>query len=124
MMTLGSLFSGIGGFELGGLLAGISPQWLSEIEPFTMLVTHKYLPGVKQYGDVRKLNGAELEPVYVVTAGFPCQSVSISGRREGADIDGANGNEWRKHTSTNTYYADTTDGTATQEEFCQKKRHM
>ena len=71
-MKLGSLFSGIGGFELGGLLAGIEPRWLSEIEPFAVLVTHKRLPGVKQYGDARRLNGAELEPVDIITFGFPC----------------------------------------------------
>lgn len=72
MMTLGSLFSGVGGFELGGHLAGIEPRWLSEIEPFALLVTHKRLPGVKQYGDVCKLKGAELEPVDIITFGFPC----------------------------------------------------
>ena len=62
MKTLGSLFSGTGGFELGGLLAGIEPRWLSEIEPFAVLVTHKRFPGVKHYGDVCKMNGGELEP--------------------------------------------------------------
>ena len=72
MMTLGSSFSGVGGFELCGLLAGIEPRWLSEIEPFAVLVTHKRLPGVKQYGDARKLNGRELEPVDIITFGFPC----------------------------------------------------
>ena len=72
MKTLGSLFSGTGGFELGGLLAGIEPRWLREIEPFAVLVTHKRFPGVKQYGDVCKLKGGELEPVDIITFGFPC----------------------------------------------------
>ena len=83
MMTLGSLFSGTGGFELGGLLAGIEPRWLSEIEPFALLVTHKRFPGVKQYGDVCKLKGSELEPVDIITFGSPCQDLSVSGKRAG-----------------------------------------
>ena len=46
-LTLGSLFDGSGGFPLGGLLAGITPVWASEIEPFPIRVTTKRLPFMK-----------------------------------------------------------------------------
>ena len=82
-LTLGSLFSGSGGFELAGLLAGIKPVWNSEVDPFPIRVTTKRLPEVKHYGDVSTLNGAELEPVDVITFGSPCQDLSIAGRRAG-----------------------------------------
>ena len=80
---LGSLFSGSGGFELGGLLAGIKPVWNSEIAPFPKLVTYKRLPHVKHYGDVSKLKGGELEAVDIITFGSPCQDLSIAGKRAG-----------------------------------------
>ena len=82
-LTLGSLFSGSGGFELAGLLAGIKPVWNSDIEPFAIRVTTKRMPEVKHYGDVSTLNGAELEPVDVITFGSPCQDLSVAGRRAG-----------------------------------------
>ena len=71
-MTLGSLFSGSGGFELGGILAGVKPVWNSEIDPFPILVTHKRLPNVKHYGDVSKLKGGDLGAVDIITFGSPC----------------------------------------------------
>ena len=82
-LTLGSLFSGSGGFELGGILAGVKPVWKSEIEPFAVLVTHKRLPQVRHYGDVSAIKGSELEPVDIITWGSPCQDLSISGKRAG-----------------------------------------
>ncbi|MBQ6041882.1 MAG: DNA cytosine methyltransferase [Oscillospiraceae bacterium] len=82
-LTLGSLFDGSGGFPLGGILAGIEPKWSSEIEPFPILVTHRRLPGIKHYGDVSTLNGAELPPVDIITFGSPCQDLSIAGKRAG-----------------------------------------
>ena len=84
-LTLGSLFSGSGGFELAGMLAGITPVWNSEIEPYPVLVTHNRLPNVQHFGDVSKLNGAELPPVDVVTFGSPCQDMSVAGKRNGLD---------------------------------------
>ena len=84
-LTLGSLFSGSGGFELGGILAGIKPVFSSEIEPFPIRVTEKRLPEVKHYGDVNKLNGADLPPVDIITFGSPCQDMSIAGKRTGLD---------------------------------------
>ena len=82
-LTLGSLFDGIGGFPLAGKMAGITPVWASEIEPFPIRVTEKRLPEVKHYGDVHGLNGTEMEPVDIITFGSPCQDLSIAGRREG-----------------------------------------
>lgn len=84
-MKLGSLFDGSGGFPLGGIIAGITPVWSSEIEPFPIRVTEKRLPQMKHYGDVSKIAGADLEPVDVITFGSPCQDMSVAGRRAGLD---------------------------------------
>ena len=84
-LTLGSLFDGSGGFPLGGLLVGIKPLWASEIEPFPIRVTTKRLPFVTHYGDVSKLNGAELPPVDIIGFGSPCQNLSVAGTRSGLE---------------------------------------
>ena len=84
-LTLGSLFDGSGGFPLGGLISGITPVWASEIEPFPIRVTTKRLPFMKHYGDVSVLNGADLEPVDIITFGSPCQDMSVAGKRAGLD---------------------------------------
>lgn len=85
MLRLGSLFSGSGGFELGGLISGITPLWASEVEPFPIRVTTKRLPQVKHYGDVSKINGADVPPVDIITFGSPCQDMSVAGKRSGLD---------------------------------------
>ena len=72
MLRLGSLFSGSGGFELGGLISGITPKWASEVEPFPIRVTTKRLPEVKHLGDISKIDGGEIEPVDIITFGSPC----------------------------------------------------
>ena len=64
-------------------MAGIVPVWASEIEPFPVRVTEKRLPEMKHYGDVHGLNGANLEPVDIITFGSPCQDLSIAGKRSG-----------------------------------------
>ena len=84
-LTLGSLFDGSGGFPLGGLLAGITPVWSSEIEPFPVRVTTKRFPHMKHYGDISVLNGAKLPPVDIITFGSPCQDMSVAGKRSGLD---------------------------------------
>ena len=84
-LTLGSLFDGSGGFPLAGLLNGIRPVWASEVAPFPILVTAKRLPEVKHYGDISTLNGAELEPVDIITFGSPCTSLSVAGLRAGLE---------------------------------------
>ena len=82
-LTLGSLFSGSGAFELGGILAGIRPVFASEVEPFPIRVTTKRLPFVKHYGDVNSIRGDEVEPVDIITSGSPCTDISIAGKRAG-----------------------------------------
>ena len=84
-LTLGSLFDGSGGFPLGGLLAGITPVWASEIEPFPIRVTTMRLPFMKHYGDISQMDGGKIEPVDIITFGSPCTDMSIAGRRAGLD---------------------------------------
>nr|DAQ64720.1 MAG TPA: Cytosine specific methyltransferase [Caudoviricetes sp.] len=84
-LTLGSLFDGSGGFPLGGLLAGITPVWASEIEPFPIRVTTKRLPFMKHYGNISAMDGGKIEPVDIITFGSPCQDMSVAGRRGGLD---------------------------------------
>ena len=84
-LTLGSLFDGSGGFPLAGILAGVTPLWASEIEPFAVRVTTKRLPQMKHYGDVSQMCGADLPPVDIITFGSPCQDMSIAGKRDGLD---------------------------------------
>lgn len=86
-LTLGSLFDGSGGFPLGGVLAGITPIWASEIEPFPIRVTTARFPNMKHYGDITAINGSELEPVDIISFGSPCQNLSVAGKREGLDGD-------------------------------------
>ena len=84
-LTLGSLFDGSGGFPLGGLFAGITPVWASEIEPFPIRVTTKRLPFMKHYGDISFMDGSKIEPVDIITFGSPCQDMSVAGKRAGLD---------------------------------------
>lgn len=70
-LTLGSLFSGSGGFELAATLAGIRPVFLSEVEPFAVAVTRKNFPDVTHYGDVSALKGGDLRAVDVISFGSP-----------------------------------------------------
>lgn len=82
-MTIGSLFDGSGGFPLAGCMCGIEPLWASEIEPYPIAVTKARFPRMKHMGDVQKINGAEIDPVDVITFGSPCQDMSIAGKRAG-----------------------------------------
>ncbi len=82
-MTVGSLFAGIGGIDLGLERAGMRVVWQVEIDPACQKVLERYWPGVRRYGDVRTIEPSDLEPVDLVAGGFPCQDVSVAGRRAG-----------------------------------------
>ena len=70
---------------MGGLLAGITPVWASEIEPFPIRVTTKRLPFMKHYGNVSEMDGGKVEPVDIITFGSPCQDMSVAGKRAGLE---------------------------------------
>jgi len=83
-VTVGSLFAGIGGFDLGLERAGMEIKWQVEIDPFCRAVLEKHWPHVKRYEDVRAV-GSELEWVDWICGGFPCQDLSSAGKRAGLD---------------------------------------
>lgn len=89
-LTLGSLFDGSGGFPLAALTCGIKPIWSSEVEPFPIRVTQKNLPQVKHLGDIKDIDGSEIEPVDIITFGSPCQDLSIAGKRAGLEGEKSN----------------------------------
>jgi DNA (cytosine-5)-methyltransferase 1 len=82
---MGSLFDGIAGFPLAAIRAGITPVWASEIEPFPIAVSKAHFPGMKHLGSVTDINGAEIEPVDIITFGSPCQDLSVAGKRAGLE---------------------------------------
>lgn len=79
--TFGSLFSGIGGFDLGLERAGMTCAWQVEIDPYCQKVLEKHWSGVPRYEDVRKVGKHNLEPVDLIAGGFPCQPHSLAGKR-------------------------------------------
>lgn len=91
-MKLGSLFDGSGGFPLAGSICGIEPVWASEVEPYPIAVTKERFPGMKHLGNICLVNGAEIEPVDIITFGSPCQDLSVAGKRAGLKHE-ANGDE-------------------------------
>ena len=83
IITMGSLFDGIGGFPLAAARVGIKTVWSSEIEPFPLAVTARRFPSMVNKGDITKLDGKLLFPVDIVCGGSPCQDLSVAGARAG-----------------------------------------
>ena len=81
--TIGSLFSGSGGFELAATMCGGTPVFASEIEPYPIAVTRSRFPNMKHLGSVTDINGGEVEPVDIISFGSPCQDLSVAGKRAG-----------------------------------------
>lgn len=84
-LTLGSLFDGMGGWQIAAVRNGVRPVWSSEIDACPMAVTAKHFPDTKRLGDITKINVDELEPVDIICAGSPCQDLSVAGKRAGLD---------------------------------------
>jgi DNA (cytosine-5)-methyltransferase 1 len=86
-VTFGSLFAGIGGFDLGFERAGMVCKWQVEIDDHATKVLEKHWPTVHRERDIRECGKHNLEPVDVICGGFPCQDISYAGL--GAGLDGA-----------------------------------
>lgn len=83
--TYGSLFAGVGGFDLGLDSAGWECKFQAEWDKNCQKVLRRHWPAIPKYGDVCDINGADLEPVDMIVFGSPCQDLSVAGKRSGLD---------------------------------------
>ena len=99
-MRMLSLFSGIGGLDLGLEWAGMQCVAQVECEPFPLAVLEKHWPHVKRYTDVREITGeqvtADVGPIDCIAGGFPCQDISAAGKQAGIE-HGARSGLWREY---------------------------
>ena len=83
-MKIGSLFSGYGGLDLAVMeVTGAEVAWHCEWEAAPSAILDKHFPGVPNYRDVTKVDFTQVEPVDILTGGFPCQDLSLAGKRAG-----------------------------------------
>lgn len=86
-LTMGSLFAGIGGFDLGFERAGFKTIWQVEIDDYCRRVLARHFPDAERHSDVRECGAHNLTRVDAICAGFPCQDVSIA-KTDGIGLDG------------------------------------
>lgn len=84
-MRFGSLFSGIGGIDLGLERAGMKCAWQVEIDDYCQRILYKHWPNVPKHKDVKEVGEHNLERVDLIAGGFPCQPFSAAGRQRGKD---------------------------------------
>lgn len=95
-LSIGSLFSGIGGLELGLEWAGVGETaWQVEQDPYCLKVLARHWPNAARYSDVREVGAHNLPPVDVICGGFPCQDISDAGLKAG--IDGEQSGLWSEY---------------------------
>ena len=93
-MKIGSLFSGYGGLDLAVMnTTGAELAWHCEWEDAPSAILDKNFPGVPNYRDVTQVDFTQVEPVDILTGGFPCQALSLAGKREGMK-DGTRSGLW------------------------------
>lgn len=95
-MKLGSLFTGIGGFDLAAERAGMDAAWQVENDAACNRVLSRHWPNVERFGDVKTAGHHSLSPVDLIMGGFPCQDISLAGRRAGLAGD-RSGLWWEFH---------------------------
>lgn len=91
-MRFGSLFSGIGGMDLGLERAGMECAWQVENDSYATRVLEKHWPDVPKHGDIREVDFGRVERVDLVAGGFPCQDLSYAGK--GLGLSGARSGLW------------------------------
>ena len=85
-MTHGSLFSGIGGFELAARWCGFTNVFSCEIEPFNRRVLHHHFPESEMHDDIKEMDATQYHGrVDIISGGFPCQPYSVAGKRLGKE---------------------------------------
>ena len=82
-LTVGSLFSGIGGLDLGLERAGMQVIWQSEIEPYCCRILKKHWPEVVNHGNIKQIDWNNIEKPDIICGGYPCQPFSTAGKRRG-----------------------------------------
>jgi DNA (cytosine-5)-methyltransferase 1 len=107
-MKFGSLFAGVGGFDLGFEAAGIKCCFQVEWDKYCQQVLAYHWPDVPRWSDVSDVKGADLPPVDVITFGSPCQDLSVAGKRVG--LDGSRSNLFFEATRIIREMRDATDG--------------
>ena len=90
-LTVGSLFSGIGGLDLGLERAGMHVVWQSEIDPYASRVLAKHWPNIPNLGDITTIDWSEVERPDLICGGYPCQPFSLAGVRRESQILGISG---------------------------------
>lgn len=108
MPKYGSLFAGVGGFDIGfdaaGWECGFQVEWDKHCQ---QVLTHHW-PQVPKWWDVSEVNGAELPPVDLITFGSPCQDLSLAGKRAG--LEGSRSNLFFEATRIIKEMRDATNG--------------
>lgn len=96
MIKIGSLFAGIGGFELGieRAIPNAKTAWQVEQDPFCQKVLAKHWPDAKIYNDVCTVGAHNLEAVHIICGGFPCQDISVAGDMKGVIKDETRSGLW------------------------------
>jgi DNA (cytosine-5)-methyltransferase 1 len=84
-LTFGSLFAGVGGFDMGFEQAGWDCKFQVEWDKNCQQILNKHWPDVPKWLDVSNVNGAEIPPVDCIIFGSPCQDLSVAGKRAGLE---------------------------------------
>jgi DNA (cytosine-5)-methyltransferase 1 len=94
MLSVGSLFAGIGGFDLGFTACGYNIAWQVERDPWCRRVLAKHWPNVPRFSEIEEVGRHNLSRVDVICGGFPCQDISLARPVKGKGLDGERSSLW------------------------------
>lgn len=93
-MIHGSLFTGIGGFDLGAQWSGVDTVWNCEVDEFLRQELKRLFPNAKQYSDITKMSNPDT--VDIISGGFPCQNISVAASKHRDGVNGSKSGLWRE----------------------------